>query len=328
MGGFVVQCHRHCHDTIAMTPSPSLLPIHSPWSQPHPFPPTLPQSYLLRPPSSYRTTLRSNRFFCLQKKKSSTLMNTLDSLRAAKSSPFRILVQISKADFSYVIAVGTSEQEIEADWAWLEENLLGVLGTFGDDVQAMDYVQAKIESLVTLMETEDASIKHFNPEKMRFRDMEQNFRAQFHMPKREKLVNYYSCSLWKGRIPAQGWLYLSINHACFYSYLMGIETILILRWSSLLKLERQSNMAAEYITLTTPTKAHQFSMFMNIKETFELMETLTKIAIQEVLLGSTKSDSRSFISALRKASASNKPLATQLESKNATERYRLVSLTG
>ena len=63
------------------------------------------------------------------------------------------------------------------------------LGTFGDDVQAMDYVQAKIESLVTLMETEDASIKHFNPEKMRFRDMEQNFRAQFHMPKREKLVN-------------------------------------------------------------------------------------------------------------------------------------------
>ena len=57
------------------------------------------------------------------------------------------------------------------------------------DVQAMDYVQAKIESLVTLMETEDASIKHFNPEKMRFQDMEQNIRAQFHMPKREKLVN-------------------------------------------------------------------------------------------------------------------------------------------
>ena len=59
-------------------------------------------------------------------------MNTLDSLRAAKSSPFRILVQISKADFSYVIAVGTSEQEIEADWAWLEENLLGVLDERGE----------------------------------------------------------------------------------------------------------------------------------------------------------------------------------------------------
>ena len=59
-------------------------------------------------------------------------MNTLDSLRAARSSPFCILVQISKADFSYVIAVGTSEQEIEADWAWLEENLVGVLGERGE----------------------------------------------------------------------------------------------------------------------------------------------------------------------------------------------------
>ena len=59
-------------------------------------------------------------------------MNTLDSLRTAKSSPFHILVQISKADFSYVIAMRTSEQEIEADWAWLEENLLGVLDERGE----------------------------------------------------------------------------------------------------------------------------------------------------------------------------------------------------
>ena len=28
--------------------------------------------------------------------------------------------------------MGTSEQEIEADWAWLEENLLGVLGERGE----------------------------------------------------------------------------------------------------------------------------------------------------------------------------------------------------
>eukprot|EP00731_Ephydatia_muelleri_P012571 Em0006g1465a len=170
---------------------------------------------LTTPPSSYRTKLRSNRFFCLQKKKSSTLMNTLDSLRAAKSSPFRILVQISEADFSYVIAVGTSEQEIEADWAWLEENLLGVLAS-----------------------------KHFNPEKMRFQDMEQNIRPP-------------------------------ITRGCGHQRVLSSEGVVTR------KLECQSNMAAEYITLTTPTKAHQFSMFMNIKETFELMETLTKIAIQD-----------------------------------------------
>ena len=56
-------------------------------------------------------------------------MNTLDSLRAAKSS----LLLCHRPDlFFYVIAVGTSEQEIEADWAWLEENLLGVLGERGE----------------------------------------------------------------------------------------------------------------------------------------------------------------------------------------------------
>ena len=53
-------------------------------------------------------------------------MNTLDSLRAALS------VSSSRSLFSYVIAVGTSEQEIEADWAWLEENLLGMLGERGE----------------------------------------------------------------------------------------------------------------------------------------------------------------------------------------------------
>ena len=63
------------------------------------------------------------------------------------------------------------------------------LGTFGDDVQAMDYVQAKIESLVTLMETEDASIKHFNPEKMRFRDWSRTSGPSSTCPKREKLVD-------------------------------------------------------------------------------------------------------------------------------------------
>lgn len=43
------------------------------------------------------------------------------------------------------------------------------------------------------------------------------------MPEEEKLVNYYSCSYWKGKVPRQGWLYLSINHLCFYSYLLGKE---------------------------------------------------------------------------------------------------------
>ena len=43
----------------------------------------------------------------------------------------------------------------------------------------------------------------------------------------------YGCSYWKSALPRQGWLYLSVNHLCFYSYFMGAETIIVLRWSSI-----------------------------------------------------------------------------------------------
>lgn len=57
----------------------------------------------------------------------------------------------------------------------------------------------------------------------KFKEAICTFRKLFGMPEEEKLVNYYSCSYWKGRVPRQGWLYLSINHICFYSYLLGKE---------------------------------------------------------------------------------------------------------
>lgn len=57
----------------------------------------------------------------------------------------------------------------------------------------------------------------------KFKEASSKFRKLFGMPEEEKLVNYYSCSYWKGKVPRQGWLYLSINHLCFYSYLLGKE---------------------------------------------------------------------------------------------------------
>lgn len=57
----------------------------------------------------------------------------------------------------------------------------------------------------------------------KFKEAIAKFRKLFCMPEEEKLVNYYSCSYWKGKVPRQGWLYLSINHLCFYSYLLGKE---------------------------------------------------------------------------------------------------------
>lgn len=59
------------------------------------------------------------------------------------------------------------------------------------------------------------------PEK--FREALVKFESRFNFPEAEKLITYYSCCCWKGRVPRQGWLYLSVNHLCFYSFFLGKE---------------------------------------------------------------------------------------------------------
>ena len=43
-------------------------------------------------------------------------------------------------------------------------------------------------------------------------------------------VSYYSCSWWKGRFPSQGWMYLTVNYMAFYSYVLGRELKVLLRY--------------------------------------------------------------------------------------------------
>lgn len=59
------------------------------------------------------------------------------------------------------------------------------------------------------------------PEK--FREASVKFASRFGLPEAEKLVTHYSCCCWKGRVPRQGWLYLSAHHLCFYSCFLGKE---------------------------------------------------------------------------------------------------------
>lgn len=57
----------------------------------------------------------------------------------------------------------------------------------------------------------------------KFREALLKFERHFGLPSSEKLVTFYSCCCWKGRVPRQGFLYLSINHMSFYSFLLGKE---------------------------------------------------------------------------------------------------------
>ena len=44
----------------------------------------------------------------------------------------------------------------------------------------------------------------------------------------------YSCSYWRGRVPRQGWLYLSVNYLCFYSSLLGKDISLIIKFTDII----------------------------------------------------------------------------------------------
>lgn len=79
-----------------------------------------------------------------------------------------------------------------------------------------------------IAEETSSRLAELEEEPEKFREALVKFEARFNFPEAEKLVTYYSCCCWKGRVPRQGWLYLSTNHLCFYSFLLGKER----KWGS------------------------------------------------------------------------------------------------
>ncbi|XP_010781158.1 TBC1 domain family member 9B-like, partial [Notothenia coriiceps] len=116
----------------------------------------------------------------------------------------------------------SSRKEITEHWDWLESKLLQTISIFDNDEDVTTFVKGKISGIIA----EENRLKQGEEQEEdcgKFREAELKMRRLFGMPEEEKLVNYYSCSFWKGRVPRQGWLYLSVNHLCFYSFLLGKE---------------------------------------------------------------------------------------------------------
>ncbi|TMS13769.1 TBC1 domain family member 8B [Larimichthys crocea] len=120
-----------------------------------------------------------------------------------------------------------------------------------------------------------------DPEK--FREALLRFEKWFELPPEEKLVTYYSCSYWKGKVPCQGWLYLSTNFLCFYSYLLGAEVKLVISWDEIWRLEKTSNvLLTESIHVLAHGEDHYFSMLLHLNETFVIMEQLADYSIKRL----------------------------------------------
>ncbi|XP_030065439.1 TBC1 domain family member 8B [Microcaecilia unicolor] len=250
-----------------------------------------PEEVLLKNALKLWVTEKCNEYFVLQRRRgygedsgglTGLLVGTLDAVldSTAKVAPFRILHQTPDSQINWSIACGASREEIIKHWDWLEQNVMKTLSVFDSSEDATSFVQGKIRGLIA-EEGKGSLIKEDDPEK--FREALLKFEKCFNLPEQEKLVTYYSCSYWRGRVPCQGWLYLSTNFLSFYSFLLGAEIKLIISWDEISRLEKTSTvLLTESIHVCCRGEDHYFSMLLHINETFLLMEQLADYCVRRL----------------------------------------------
>uniref|UniRef100_A0A8C3M4K5 TBC1 domain family member 9 n=1 Tax=Chrysolophus pictus TaxID=9089 RepID=A0A8C3M4K5_CHRPC len=253
----------------------------------------------------------------------SLLVGTLDVVldSSARVAPYRILYQAPDSLVYWTIACGCSRKEITEHWEWLEQNLLQTLSIFENENDINTFVRGKIQGIIAEYNKINGIKEDDDTEK--FKEAIVKFHKLFGMPEEEKLVNYYSCSYWKGKVPRQGWVYLSINHLCFYSFLMGREAKLVIRWVDITQLEKNATLLfPDMIKVSTRSSEHFFSVFLNISETFKLMEQLANIAMRQLLDNEGFEQDRSLPKLKRKSPKKVSALKRDLDARAKSERYR------
>ncbi|XP_039397085.1 TBC1 domain family member 9 isoform X2 [Mauremys reevesii] len=216
---------------------------------------------------------------------------------------------------------GCSRKEITEHWEWLEQNLLQTLSVFENENDINTFVRGKIQGIIAEYNKINGIKEDDDTEK--FKEAIVKFHKLFGMPEEEKLVNYYSCSYWKGKVPRQGWMYLSINHLCFYSFLMGREAKLVIRWVDITQLEKNATLLfPDMIKVSTRSSEHYFSVFLNINETFKLMEQLANIAMRQLLDNEGFEQDKSLPKLKKKSPKKVSALKRDLDARAKSERYR------
>nr|DBA28973.1 TPA: hypothetical protein GDO54_009249 [Pyxicephalus adspersus] len=276
---------------------------------------------------------RANPYFILQRRKghgtrgggglAGLLVGTLDVVldSSARVAPYRILYQTPDSLVYWTIACGGSRREVTEHWEWLEVNLLQTLAIFENENDITTFVKGKIQGIIAEYNKINGVKEDDDTDK--FKEAIVKFHKLFGMPEEEKLVNYYSCSYWKGRVPRQGWVYLSINHLCFYSFLLGKEAKLVIRWVDITQLEKTATLLLpDMIKVSTRSSEHFFSVFLNITETFKLMEQLANIAMRQLLDNEGFEQDRSLPKLKKKSPKKVSALKRDLDARAKSERYR------
>ncbi|XP_054734320.1 TBC1 domain family member 9 [Anastrepha obliqua] len=278
---------------------------------------------MLMPPAFWIDEMQS-KYFVLQKRRghgetrsfTSLLVNTLDSVWDTKPPPYRILHQTPNSEVYYEIAIGLTQEEIVKDWEWLAEHLFKVLNEMESEEEITNFTICKIQSL-NAQNNKDESDESAN-----FKVAASKFQQLFEMPKEERLVNTYACTYVKNKIPHQGNLYISLNHICFYSYILGSQTKRVIRFAELEDIQKYGQIL--YLK-TVNNMDYNFTLIKDVKEAHGLIEQLSKMAIQQRIQDPDSPivdhDASAFHRLGRKTS--NKPgLLRDLTARQKSEEYR------
>ncbi|CAF1312878.1 unnamed protein product, partial [Rotaria sordida] len=272
--------------------------------------------------SGFWSTDRANSYFILQRRRGLTtlLVATIDTVLDNKISRYRILYKRPDAEIYFLIAETDKKEDVEEHWKWIEVNMMPTLEGIdvADDIS--DFVQWKIKSLCTEAAYEDIG----DIETEKFKNATKKFHKVFNMSMDEKLVIYYSCSFWRGRVPRQGYLYLSVNYLCFYSGLLGKEITIVIKFTDIISLERVHNIVSETIRICTRLHKYHFGMFRKLEETFQIMEQIANFAAKKLLSQKGAFQEEDHFPAVTKKTAPKvmSQLKRDFDAKSRNEAYR------
>eukprot|EP00092_Neocalanus_flemingeri_P003122 GFUD01003339.1.p1 GENE.GFUD01003339.1~~GFUD01003339.1.p1 ORF type:complete len:1139 (+),score=353.99 GFUD01003339.1:87-3503(+) len=276
-------------------------------------------------------TERANRNFILQRRKgrgtqgfSSLLVGTWDSVLDTKPPPYRLLYQEEGSDTFLMLAACMSGQEALEDWAWLERELLTKVDNFETPSEITDFVSGKIASIVAINEVEsiEATDASDMEESSGYKAAKVKFHRVFTVPEDEKLVSYYSCTCWQGRIPAQGWLYLTVNHLAFYSFILGSETKILVRWTDVTDIEKCGGMLLQD-SLKVSTRQEQWSFSIFNKEGYDLIRQLANLGMRKLISEDSYHQDLNLLLKRSKNVPKKSFLKRDLDARKNTEAYRV-----
>eukprot|EP00834_Sanchytrium_tribonematis_P006899 NODE_556_length_6108_cov_1.468464.p2 type:complete len:438 gc:universal NODE_556_length_6108_cov_1.468464:3745-2432(-) len=212
--------------------------------------------------------------FIFQKQKSfesklfTNIMGTLKSIMDYSQLPFRMV--ISRDSNTYIVASNDSLKGLEKDLKNMKDNILTQLTELEDKDDRSNYVFTKLMS----MNSSGKDVSVLNAERA--------FHELFKISEEEKLVAYYSCSF----SMSQGWLYISHNYICYYSFLMGQEIKEVIRMKDIQQITKDNavkNLVSGGIQITASDKQYHFVNLFHLQETVEVLESLGTKAVERML---------------------------------------------